>query len=331
MANGAFFGRALCSLADFEGIPMRYAVYIMLIMPCALLLGLLAATAAQAREWRDSTGKYAVEADLIASTDDQVVLKREDGKLVMVEATQLSDADREYLESKEADAAREGDDGKLQTWTMRDGMQVVGRLVGYGRKEVVMQRRRGDLYVNDRKFENLPEIYQRMVPRIVSHFEEIELKNEKDLKQWAIKQNGEPRTFISDGVMLELENGDEYAVPFIFFSDENLEMLKPGWERWLANHEEEARMQRENLMLEAKAEAYQRDRVANQQIVEMQLLLSAVDAGVTDLWEVYLEPGAAAAGPARFVVVPGRNSRQAVAAALNKNPGYVAGPVRKLN
>lgn len=301
------------------------------IMPFLALLLAFSAPPASAREWRDSTGKYTVEAELIASTDKQVVLKREDGKLVVVDSSQLSEADKEYLESNEADTDRVGEDGELQTWTMKSGLQVVGRLVGYGRKDVVVQRRRGKIYVNDRLFKNLPEVYQRMVPRIVSHFDEVQVENEKDLMQWAIKQKGEPRVYVCDGVVLEMENGDEYGVPFIFFSEDDLKVLEPGWERWLASHEEIEKRHQEDFMVQAQAEAYQRDRQANQQIAAMQLLLSAVDAGVTDLWEVYLQPQAGVAAPPQIVVVPGRNSREAVAFALSKNPGYVAGPVKKLD
>ena len=63
----------------------------------------------------------------------------------------------------------------------------------------------------------------------------------------------------------------------------------------------------------------------------MQLMLQAVQAGVVDLWEVYLEPGRGVAGQPQFVVVPARDSRQATQMALAKNPGYVAGPARRVN
>ena len=62
----------------------------------------------------------------------------------------------------------------------------------------------------------------------------------------------------------------------------------------------------------------------------MQLGLLAVGSGVTDLWEVYLEPGPRVRGYPQAVVVPARDSDSASYIALQKYPGYVLGPVRKL-
>ncbi len=299
-----------------------------ILLACGLLLTVLTGPLA-AREWRDATGKYSVEADLIASSEDRVVLKRKDDKLIAVETAQLSAADKEYLASQEG--AKLGEAGELQTWTLRRGWKVVGRVVGYGRKEVVIQRRRGRIFVNDRLLNNLPEVYQYMLPRIVSHFEQIELEDARDFTNWVVAQRGEPRKYVVDGVMLELENGDEYAIPFIFFGPEDLKVLQPGWERWLAVHEDAVRRQQEDLYLRAQAEAYQQDRRFNQQIAGLQLLLMAVDVGVVDLWEVYLEPAAGVAAPPLVVVVPARNSQQAIDQALSRNPRYVLGAARRLN
>jgi hypothetical protein len=52
------------------------------------------------RTWRSADGQYSVEATLVEVADDQVVLRREDGKTVKVPVSRLSDADREYLGSR---------------------------------------------------------------------------------------------------------------------------------------------------------------------------------------------------------------------------------------
>jgi hypothetical protein len=296
-----------------------------------VLLASLGSSPLAAREWKDSTGKYAVEADLVAFTDKQVVLKRDDGKLITFSRDMLSAADRKYLNSKEADKILQEKTSKPQTWTMKSGLKVVGRPVSYGRKEIVIQRRRGKIYVNDRLLDNLPDIYQRMLPRIVAHFENVPLTDKADLVAWVTKQGGRPHKYTVDGVILELENGDEYAVPFLFFSDEDLKVLQPGWERWLAAEKNVEYQQREDFLLRAQAQAYQQDRQINAQIAAMQLMLSAVDAGVTNLWEVYLYPRPGVAALPQYVIVPARDSRQAILSALAKNPNYIAGPARKLN
>ncbi len=121
-----------------------------------------------ARVWTDSTGKYSIEADLIAFNETTVVLQRADRQLGHVPIEKLSQADRDYLKGKEAGDAMKKVAGATQTWTLRTGEKVLGRVVGFARRQVTVQRRRGKIYVNDRLLENLPNIYQVMVPKIVA-------------------------------------------------------------------------------------------------------------------------------------------------------------------
>ena len=311
------------------------------ILTCALLVLLPSvAQASKAHTWTDSTGKFTFEADLIGTSDDTVVLQRtnKDKDLVSMPIDKLSKADQEYLKSKEvADSIRRAAD-QQQTWTMRSGLKVIGRVVEYGRRDVTIQRKRGKTYVNDRLMSNFPEVQQRMLPKIVSHFEKIDIEGEKELEKWIITLKGAARTYTCEGVMLELENGDEYGVPFFFFSADDLKVLEPGWQRWLAadkSREQESKAQeekdREEFMLRAAAQAYQRDRQANQQVKQMELALLATAAGATDLWEVQLYPPRGVAGYPRTVVVPGKNSNDAKQIAMQRFPGYTAGSVAQAN
>jgi hypothetical protein len=287
-----------------------------------------------ARTWTDSTGKYTVEAELIASNGEFVVLKRENSELVSVPVAKLSAEDRQYLTAHEASHAEEKDSGKHQVWTMRSGLKVIGKIVDYARREVTVHRRRGKIYVNDRQLENLPAVYQQMLPKVVSYLENIELKDQKDFEKWVLDQKGKPRTFTLDGVLLELENGDEYLVPFFFFSVEDRELLEPGWHRWLAAlklSEAEKERERQSFLLQSAAKAYQQDERAKQQIAMMHLDLLAVAGGVTDLWEVLLLPPQGTHHSPVSVVVPARDSRAATVQALQKFPGYMAGPARRVN
>jgi hypothetical protein len=296
----------------------------------AVLVCLSATAPAWGREWTDVTGRFTVEAELVAfSAETAVLKKKEGGELVAVSIERLSDDDREYLQSTKAHEDAHGEDKQL--WTLRNGLQVPGRVVAYGRKEVTLQRRRSRIYVNDRQFENLPEIYQRMIPKVVGHFEEQEIEDRAGLQQWILRQRGQPRTFVCEGVILELENGDEYAVPFFFFSDKDQEFLRPGWDQWLAAHEKQEEKADHDLYVRALAKEYHRDRQVDRQIKMMQLELLAVNAGVVDLWEVALLPQPGSRVPGRFVIVPARNSLQASQAALMKFPGHVVGPIRRVN
>jgi hypothetical protein len=299
-------------------------------IPALAVIVAFCARSSDGRLWTDATGHYTVEADLIAFNEDQVILQRADRELAEVKISKLSRADREYLKSKEAkDLAQQLQD-KMQVWTMRSGLKVRGRVVDYARRDLTLQRRRGKIYVNDRLFDNLPEVYRIMLPKIVAHFEKNGIETAKELESWLVRQRGQPRTFTCEGVLLELENGDEYAVPFFFFSEKDLQVLEPGWQQWLAAHQHDQRDEHA-FMLQTLAAAYQQGRQADRQIARMQLAFEAVEAGVGSLWEVTLYPQNRNSGPPLWVVVPARNSAQAQNAALSRNPGYVIGPVRRVS
>ncbi|MHB1036902.1 MAG: SHD1 domain-containing protein [Pirellulales bacterium] len=300
-----------------------------LLLAASVWVGLSAL--ADGRTWTDSTGNYRTEADLVALNETTVVLKKADNHLVAVPMVKLSKVDRTYLESKEtAETARRSADA-MQTWTMASGLKVTGRVVDYGRKDLTVQRRRGKIYVNDRLYDNLPEVYQLMLPKIVTHFEKTEIDGKKGLVAWATKQRGQARTFTCEGVILELANGDEYGIPFFFFSPEDLKILQPGWDRWLAANQDQAKQQQESFLLATQAQAYQQDRAMNQQIALMQLQMEGYQAGLFDLWEVRMFPKPGVASPPLTVVVPARDSRTATMEAVSRNPGFVAGPVSRVS
>lgn len=295
------------------------------------VIWLAAAVPAFARTWTDSAGYYHVEAELVGFNASMVVLKKENQQLVSVPLAKLSNADRAFIESKEAADGARRSASAMQTWTMVSGLKVVGRVVDYAKKDVTIQHRRGKTYVNDRMLDNLPEVYRKMLPRIVGHFEKVAIEDQRALDAWVMKLRGEPRTFSCEGVLLEVEGGDEYGVPFFFFSDDDLNVLKPGWERWLAAEKDRTKQEQESFLLQSQAQAYQQDREANQQIAMMQLQMQGYEAGLFDLWEVRLYPGPGIPSPPLTVVVPARDSRSAAMEAVRRNPGFSAGPVAKVN
>jgi hypothetical protein len=304
-----------------------------------VVLALLCASSSDAaRKWSDATGKYTVEGDLIGANDTTAIIQKSDKKkqLIALRISELSKADQEYLKSNEAaDAATKSATGE-QTWTMRNGLKVSARVVGYGRRDVTLQRRRSKVYVNDRVFDNLAGVQQKVVLRIVSHFENTSVETKEDLEEWILKLKGAPKTYTVDGVLLELENGDEYGVPFFLFSDEDLKVLEPGWQQWLAAHqareqaaESRAAKEREALLLQKQAEAYQRDRETERQLKQIELSLLAAEAGVTSIWEVELKPRGG--GYSKMVIVPGRNSDVASRAAVDKFPNHTVVGVARIS
>lgn len=300
--------------------------------PCLAVLIASAASPAPARTWTDSTGKYTLDAELIGFDDDSVVLQRaSDHHLGEIARDKLSKKDQQYLESKEAQESTERLLGAKQLWTGADGLKVEGRIVDFLQKDITLHRRRSRLYVNDRPYKNLPPIYQKIVWRVVEHFEGVEINQEIDLNRWVAQQRHKPRTFHCEGVVLELDNGDEYAVPFFLFSQDDLAVLQPGYQEWKSAESDYEAREDVATRLQALAAARQQDKQVDRQIARMQLAMQAVVAGVASLWEVTLYPAAGTPGAPIWAVYPGRDSRAAAQAALAANPGYVMGPVRKVS
>ena len=62
------------------------------ILVCGLLLA--PAQPSWARKWTDNSGKFSVEAELVAVKDDKVVLKKTSGSLKTLSVARLSETDR---------------------------------------------------------------------------------------------------------------------------------------------------------------------------------------------------------------------------------------------
>jgi hypothetical protein len=294
------------------------------------LLPLAAAVHGEARQWSDTTGRYTTEAELIAASNTTAVLETAEKELKAVAIDQLSEADREFI-NQWHEQQESADPQAPHVWTMRSGLQVKGWAVAYDRRDITLQRHRGKLYVNDKRFDNLPEIYQKMIPKIVGHFEQQEIETTKELMDWARKLKAAPYTVTVDGVMLELESGDRYLVPFFFFSAKDMQLLEPGWQRWLAEKDEAEARERENFLLRAQTEAYHQNQQQQQQMTQLHLQMLAVDSGIVDLWKVTLVPQRGNRQMGGTVVVPARNSRDAAQAALAAHPGFNVGPIARVN
>ena len=306
---------------------MRYFTLLL-----SLVLALAAtAAAAQSREWTDHTGTYSLKAELFGFDDGNVILQREDGDFGMLKVDQLSPADREYLNSPEAGEINRKNIRSAQVWTTSSGLKLSGRVVDYVRAEVTVQRRRGRMYVNDRVFDNLPEPYRKLLPEVIEYFDGVQIPDDRALQQWLLSLRGQPRTFLIEGVILEWENGDEYAIPFFAFSEQDRAWLKQGWAEWLAAQYDQKERDDLAFRLEAYAAAHLQNQKISHQIALMNLNLQAIQAGLTSAWEVTLRPVTGNPRPPRWVVVLGRDSREATLAALQQNPGYVAGPVRRVS
>lgn len=315
---------------------MRIHPFLSLAATAFLLLG---AANASGREFTDKTGQLKFEGTLIAIDDKEVVLKLEGAikgrELLAIRIEDLSEEDRKWVASEERHREMVSANGK-QSWKFRNGMEVFGHVVDFARRDITLQRRRGKLYVNDRPFDALPEIYRKMIPKIVAQFENRPIDNEAQFQAWVIAQGAQARTFKCEGVLFELPNGEEYGIPFFFFQPDELKELEPYWNQWVAaqdakNKENAAEeMRQHSLYMQSEANAMQQYQQQMLELSRLQLQMNAIAAGVTSMWEVYLYPPQGLVAYPVSVVVVARNSDEATRMALQQNPGFTAGPVRKM-
>ena len=221
---------------------MGYALRAMSGLRASVGLAVVFAVAgtAEARIWKDVTGLYTIDADLVGFDDDMVILQRENKELGSCPIDKLCKEDREYLKSKEALEIHNSHLDQTQTWTMSNGLKVVGKIVDYERDEVVIKQQDGKVVVNDKPFGDLPEIYQDILLRVIEISESKPMPNKKALEDWVstspIFRNGKSENYNLEGVVFELQDGAQYAVPFYLFAKKEQELLKSGWDAWLASH-----------------------------------------------------------------------------------------------
>lgn len=286
------------------------------------------------REWSDASGNYQVKGELIAYNSKSVVLQNEEKELISLEITDLSDADKQYLQAIRKGETRFAPPEATKTWGMKSGLKIKGRVLEFAKRQVHFDLHDGKVYVNDVLFDNLPPVYQKMVPRIVAVLERNKVENVDDLILWLKGTPGQSKTYDIEGVLFELENGDRYGIPLFFFSDIDLKALEPAWKRWVAAEKNRELQEQESFYLRAQSQSQSSSDSDNLQrmreIAEVQLRLQAFDAGLFDLWEVGMVPLPGNYGRPMKVVVPGRNSDQAQVAALQGNPGYRVVQVAKV-
>ena len=288
---------------------------------------------AQTRQWKSLNGDVTINGDLVASNETTAVVKRKgSGRLVAVELSELSAADREFVRERAAGKKPQetGDPKKLQTWTSRDGMKMQASVVAYGQKQYILGSTRGRVTINGKAFSNLDPLHQAIALKVLSKLESTPMDDEADLRRFVSLLLGKPKTYQLEGVLMELASGDQIAVPFFLFSDKDLVILKAGWESW--QKAEEADRNREDLMMRSEARDYQQAYAQSQDYQQMEMLklnMLAARTGLTSIWEVQLKPNPGVFGRPIAVMVPARNSQIATQMVLPNYPGYSLIGVRR--
>lgn len=76
---------------------MRIAIFAASMSALALMAWSLDSASAAPRQWKDVSGQFSVSAELVEVKNGEVHLKKADGEVIVVAASKLSEADRNYL------------------------------------------------------------------------------------------------------------------------------------------------------------------------------------------------------------------------------------------
>lgn len=288
-----------------------------------------------ARTWTSLNGDYKINGEALAYNESTVIIKRDgSGRIVAVELAELSAEDRDFIQQKLEQDQQTASQPELHTWTSKTGLKLRGEILAYGRRTITIARTRGVVTIDGKAFSALDPIHQRLLLRVVSELEGQELADAGDLGRWVHSLGGQPKSYTLEGVLMKLESGDEIPIPFFLFSDEDLQILRPGWESWLAAEADQQARAREDLLVQNEARQYQRqlNQDAERQRIEvLKLNMLAAASGLTSIWEVGLIPGPGTYGRPTTVMVTARNSELAAAMALQQHPGYELLGVRRAN
>lgn len=223
-------------------------------------------------------------------------------------------------------------------WRLRDGDKIEANLVGYGVDRWIVEGRRGQVWVNHRRFTDLPSIARQVILHVVSNRDTVDLQNRADLAEYVSDRGGGPIEYFVSGVRLQLSSGDVVTVPLEMLHPADARNLQRDFNRWRAapareapsdnhRHTDRNRHVDPEPLTRSEREYWDHARAA---IPYLQLQLLAAAAGVTDIWEVTIYPPHPFGYPV-VVIVPARNSFAAQRRALQQYPNGYIGETRKLN
>ncbi len=325
-----------------------------------VLLGVLGsvATANESRQWKGSGDQQVVSAKYVTADDKRVVLEEETGELVILQTSQLSAADQEYVAAKrtlkrlgepeatpettttptaEASVVAPVPQDYPATWRLAGGAEIKGVLVGFARQVFIVRRERGQIYVDAHKLGQLPVAYDLVLPTVVGTVDKTPLKDVNELEKHLAKLGGGPFEYIVDGIQINLQGGGSITIPPEILEPNYSALVRPGFDRWLASRAEDVSAEdryatdsRERLMLDSYAQLQSNEAIRQRQFRQLELGYLSVASGITSAWEVTLLPNTAYGYPFS-VVVNARDSLQAEQFALQNYPGWQIGPTRKLS
>ncbi len=232
-------------------------------------------------------------------------------------------------------SAEQRSDTELGYWRLIDGQRIQGEFLGFDLKPLAIKRAKAEVFVGGVLFSQLDPVYRHILPMMIAHLENAKIDDVRDIEEWLKKSGPGPWTYEIEAVMIETPSRGSVAIPTFLLDKSVADSIAVPLQRWRAAHASEVSEEdrnsysdRERFMTRASMAARAADSSVEQQARYMRLELLAVASGATDLWNVSLIPNSGYGYPYQ-VLVPGQNSDQARAAAMQRYPTYKVAGIAK--
>ncbi len=237
--------------------------------------------------------------------------------------------------SVEATSAEQGSEMSLGNWLLIDGQRIQGDFLGFDLKPLSIKRAKAEVYVGGVLFSQLDPVYRHILPMTIAHLEKAKIDDVRDIEEWLKKSGPGPWTYEIEAVMIETASRGSVAIPTFLLDKSVVDSIAIPLRRWrealaseVSEEDRNSYFDRERFMTRASMAARAADSSVEQQARYMRLELLAVASGATDLWNVSLIPNSGYGYPYQ-VLVPGQNSDQARAAAVERYPNYTVAGIAK--
>lgn len=230
--------------------------------------------------------------------------------------------------------------------------------VSFQRLQFTVSRQRGKIFFDGREVSGSVLATKPKEVRLIETLDGLRFPSDKEFTAWVQKLRG-ARTYTYDEVTQAAADGSKIVQPLVFFAAKERVELDPKWHEWLdtrqVSSEDSQRVSQQAHQQETPAPTLSALVAAGERSADSLAVLS----GATSLWEVELVPtgswGVSSSNSLRFqtlfegtqyasdsflansgsssslyVRAYGRTSQVATAQALNSNPGYRVGSIRKL-
>lgn len=284
---------------------------------------------AEGRQWRDRTGRFTIDAELVGSQETTVVLKTKNGNLLAVESSQLCQADQIYVASTEAKMLLEqrSANSPAPTFKLINGSEVQGVVVGFAVHAWDILRRNGQVHVNDVAYQKLPKLYRDVLPAVVNHFQEAKLTTFIELEKWLTERGNSPKHYHVDSVVMRTGKNEFLYVPMFLFGKHSRSIFEEDFEYWKKVQEakidkatKEKYERDETLRLQYKYQLEATREAQTNYFPSVQLELLSLATGLTKLWEVSLDIPNGYSAPFS-IIVSAPDSAVAEAIVLSHYPG----------